>query len=267
MSWIPRDSERAGEPLGLYHPRQPLALFPRDWRLAGLSSALAFPLDLGARPLCRRLRGRGSANCQSLPQEELFVRQRERPGLPSQAVAWPPRLSAGRRGSGSKPGLPPASATLGRSSACDRSPPATPWVCPQLPLCSDHWTPCADADPDLLTMQTCQTDLKKSYWLRQGSFTHGSPLLFFNRPFPACPMFRLSKYDADHTLARDGVSREVPCSALKGETVPDSLPALTQSYSSLCNPTDCSPPGSSVPGISQARILECVAMPASRGSS
>ena len=25
------------------------------------------------------------------------------------------------------------------------------------------------------------------------------------------------------TLARDGVSREVPCSALKGETVPDSL--------------------------------------------
>ena len=26
-------------------------------------------------------------------------------------------------------------------------------------------------------------------------------------------------------VARDGVSREVPCSALKGETVPDSLPA------------------------------------------
>ena len=25
------------------------------------------PLDLGARPLCRRLRGRGCANCQSLP--------------------------------------------------------------------------------------------------------------------------------------------------------------------------------------------------------
>ena len=28
-----------------------------------------------------------SRNCQSLPQAELFVRQRERPGLPSQAVA------------------------------------------------------------------------------------------------------------------------------------------------------------------------------------
>ena len=31
------------------------------------------------------------------------------------------------------------------------------------------------------------------------------------------------------TLARDGVSREVPCSALKGETVPDSLPATPRS--------------------------------------
>ena len=35
----------------------------------------------------------------------------------------------------------------------------------------------------------------------------------------------------------------------------------------LCNPTDCSPPGSSVYGISQARILEWVAIPFSRGSS
>ena len=30
---------------------------------AQLLTALAFPLDLGARPLCRRLRGRGCANC------------------------------------------------------------------------------------------------------------------------------------------------------------------------------------------------------------
>ena len=29
----------------------------------------------------------------------------------------------------------------------------------------------------------------------------------------------------------------------------------------LCNPMDCSPPGSSVQGILQARILEWVAMP------
>ena len=35
---------------------------------------------------------------------------------------------------------------------------------------------------------------------------------------------------------------------------------------SLCNPTDYSPPGSSVHGIIKARILEWVALPSSRGS-
>ena len=40
------------------------------------------------------------------------------------------------------------------------------------------------------------------------------------------------------------------------------LPAkLLQSHPTLCNPMDCSPPGSSVQGILQARILEWVAMP------
>ena len=39
-----------------------------------------------------------------------------------------------------------------------------------------------------------------------------------------------------------------------------------QSYSDVCNPMDCSLPGSSVQGIFQARILEWVAMPFSRGS-
>ena len=35
----------------------------------------------------------------------------------------------------------------------------------------------------------------------------------------------------------------------------------------LCDPKDCSPPGSSVHRILQARILEWVAVPSSRGSS
>ena len=34
----------------------------------------------------------------------------------------------------------------------------------------------------------------------------------------------------------------------------------------FCNPLDCSPPGSSAHGILQARILEWVAMPSSKGS-
>ena len=40
-----------------------------------------------------------------------------------------------------------------------------------------------------------------------------------------------------------------------------------QSCLTLCDPTDCSPPGSSVHGILQARILEWVAISFSRGSS
>ena len=43
-------------------------------------------------------------------------------------------------------------------------------------------------------------------------------------------------------------------------------PAL-QSRSTLCDPMDCSPPGSSVCEILQARTLEWVAMSSSRGSS
>ena len=42
---------------------------------------------------------------------------------------------------------------------------------------------------------------------------------------------------------------------------------LLQFCLTLCNPIDCSPLGSSVHGILQARILEWVAMPSSRGSS
>ena len=42
---------------------------------------------------------------------------------------------------------------------------------------------------------------------------------------------------------------------------------VTQLCPILCDPMDCSPPGSSVHRILQARILELVAIPFSRGSS
>ena len=42
---------------------------------------------------------------------------------------------------------------------------------------------------------------------------------------------------------------------------------VAQLCPTLCDPMDCSPPGSSVHGISQAKILEWVAIPFSRGSS
>ena len=42
---------------------------------------------------------------------------------------------------------------------------------------------------------------------------------------------------------------------------------VTQSCPTFCNPMDCSPPGSRVHGILQARILKWIAIPFSRGSS
>ena len=42
---------------------------------------------------------------------------------------------------------------------------------------------------------------------------------------------------------------------------------VTQSCLTLCNPMNCSPPGSSVLGISQARVLEWIVISFSMGSS
>ena len=42
---------------------------------------------------------------------------------------------------------------------------------------------------------------------------------------------------------------------------------LAHSYLTLCNPMDYSPPGSSVHGTLQERMLEWVVMPSSRRSS
>ena len=63
--------------------------------------------------------------------------------------------------------------------------------------------------------------------------------------------------------------------ALSADSLPVELPGklyyvcvlVTQSFPTLCNPADGSPPGSSVHEVLQARILEWVAMPSSRGSS
>ena len=53
----------------------------------------------------------------------------------------------------------------------------------------------------------------------------------------------------------------------QGASFIHSFMLVAQLYLTLCDPIDCSPPGSSVHGILQARILEWVAMPFFRGSS
>ena len=56
---------------------------------------------------------------------------------------------------------------------------------------------------------------------------------------------------------------------IDGETkeTKDMKVLVPQSCLTLCNPMNCNPPGSSIHGILQARILEWVAIPFSKGSS
>ena len=60
-----------------------------------------------------------------------------------------------------------------------------------------------------------------------------------------------------------------PCSLLPWLTIThlSCVCEHIQSCPALCNPMDCSPPGSSVHGILQVGILEWIAIPFSRGSS
>ena len=66
--------------------------------------------------------------------------------------------------------------------------------------------------------------------------------------------------------------RILPCISLKRNmtlkhSYQHSFHVSSVAKSCLCDPVDCSPPGSSVHGISQARALEQVAISFSRGSS
>ena len=76
-----------------------------------------------------------------------------------------------------------------------------------------------------------------------------------------------------HHKGRQGVRHTSKCAQtfmswtcpLRKQTI--SLGSCVRVCLTLCDPMDCSPPGSSVHGILQARILECAATPSSRGSS
>ena len=89
---------------------------------------------------------------------------------------------------------------------------------------------------------------------------------------PACTSWGLRQpLSASGWLKRSwGDHRQGPCfpltSCISFHCIP-SLNCVSQSCLTLCNPMGCSPPGSSAHGILQARILEWVAMPFSRGSS
>ena len=69
-------------------------------------------------------------------------------------------------------------------------------------------------------------------------------------------------------LGKEIRAKDVDCRVIsKKDIVEAELCLVTQSCPTLCNPMVCSPPGSSVHWILQARILEWVAIPFSKRSS
>ena len=91
---------------------------------------------------------------------------------------------------------------------------------------------------------------------------------------------RILEWDAIPSSRGSSRPRSQTCISCGSCTEVDSLPLSHQGrprchaaakslqlYLALCDAMDCSPPGSSVHGILQARILEWGAMPFSKGSS
>ena len=98
---------------------------------------------------------------------------------------------------------------------------------------------------------------KPSCYSWQGSFTLAVLGTYF--------VLNDLKYGAAWGLMLIVFTKVLP--ALLSTNNPIMLVLITQLCPTLCDPMDCSQPGSSVHGILQARILEWVGIPFSRGSS
>ena len=103
-------------------------------------------------------------------------------------------------------------------------------------------------------------------WLRSpgASWPHSLTSCHQAAPSSHCPAI------CSHCLFRKNEFWNPHHSPLCGHTVPCNVLTLrlfTHSCLTLCDPVDCSLPGSSAQGVLQARRLEWVAMPSSRGSS
>ena len=74
--------------------------------------------------------------------------------------------------------------------------------------------------------------------------------------------WKRSNYSSPRTLFPPGAGAAVPWSvfASKNSSAAAAATKSLQSCPTLCHPTDSSPPGSSIPGVLQARTLEWVAI-------
>ena len=81
-------------------------------------------------------------------------------------------------------------------------------------------------------------------------------------------MFCASRTFSRPTYPSSTISTSASTSAVSAVSSAAAAAAKSlQSCPTLCDPIDCSPPGSTIPGILQARILEWVASALPRGSS
>ena len=94
--------------------------------------------------------------------------------------------------------------------------------------------------------------------LRQGGESHGCLSVFFLEARVTWGLGFPASASVEHTGGVPGPVTMRRCERCGGESL---------SRVRLCDPTDCSPPGSSVHGILQARTLEWVAISSSRGPS
>ena len=97
-----------------------------------------------------------------------------------------------------------------------------------------------------------------SAWNAYLFLLHEKETWFFKSSFLFSMSLSLS-LSLSHTHTYPQRQQSLPCVCRRAKSL--------QSRPTLCDPMDCSPPGSSVHGTLQARILEWVAMPSSRGSS
>ena len=100
----------------------------------------------------------------------------------------------------------------------------------------------------------------KFYYYRRRGKHICKDILYF---LPAVLIFAFPKY----VFYPSGASFVCTLGKKPNLTLLSCLSAKSLHHVWLCNPMDCSPPGSSVHGILQSRILEWLAMPSSRGSS
>ena len=114
----------------------------------------------------------------------------------------------------------------------------------------------------LLSHSKCGTSPQVSLQHKERTFRPVPPCL--HRQFSNGSYFHLQTQKLLKQILNQKDLSLGPCAAAQ---ITVRVCSVTQSCLTLCNPVGCSPPGSSVQGISQTRIPEWVAVSSSRGSS